>query len=207
MVREQLVARRITDSNILASFLNIPRHLFVSEDQRELAYTDQPLPISNGQTISQPYVVALMLEYLESGPEMDVLEIGGGSGYATALLSQLFRHVHSIEVFSELMVSAQKVLSQLELKNISLEHRSAWEQSTEQKLYSRIILWASPPRIPEYLFDHLDEGGIMVAPEGKHDQTLWVIKKKGGNLIKEKKESVRFVPLMQGKTTEIDRYR
>lgn len=207
MVVRQLQRRGITNKLILEQLDRIPRHLFVSAPQRVDAYSDQPLPISNGQTISQPFVVALMLEYLDLHPNDEVLEIGSGSGYATAILSGIAKHVHAIEVFSELIESAQTVLDSLQVDNVLLEHRSAWEQSQEKKVYDRIVLWASPSRIPEYLFQHLKEGGILVSPEGKQDQYIWVMQKRGGRLTKEKKDSVRFVPLVQGTTEEIDRYR
>jgi len=206
MVEKQLKSRGIDDARLLELFSLVPRELFVADSQRPYAYDDIPLPILNGQTISQPYVVALMLQYLKLRPHMEVLEIGGGSGYATALLAHLVKQVDSVEVYRDLLDSAARVLEGLGLTNVSLEHRSAWEQSSSEKVYDRVILWASPPRIPSFLFESLREGGILVAPEGKQEQHIWVYQKAGGDMLKQKKESVRFVPLVQGTTNEIDMF-
>ena len=207
MVAQQLSARGITDPRILKAFETTPRHYFLAVDYRIEAYSDQPLPIDQGQTISQPYVVALMLEYLSLSAEHRVLEIGGGSGYATALLAQLARSVHSLEVFSSLLDSARTVLNVLGFDNVNFEHGSAWEQRFPRKVYDRIILWASPPRIPEYLLSSLKSGGILVAPEGKYEQYIWIYHKLDGAIHKEKRDEVRFVPLVQGTTNEIDIFR
>ena len=155
MIAEQLEYRGIEQDNLINAFMEIPRHLFIPEVSLLKAYQDTPLPIKAGQTISQPYVVALMLSYLQLEENNDILEIGSGSGYATALLSKLCRQVDAMEVYGELVKASEAVLAQLELPNIKLDHRSAWEQIQHKKVYDRIVLWASPPRIPEHLFDRL----------------------------------------------------
>ena len=205
MVSEQLAARGIQKPAILHAFQEIPRHMFVPNIAPDEAYQDQPLPLKSGQTISQPYIVALMLTYLNVQPEHRVLEIGSGSGYATALLSKLCHHVTAMEVYGELLDDSIDVISQLDLLNIDFKHGSAWEHFEGEMVYDRIILWASPPRIPEHIFDNLKEGGILVAPEGKSEQYVWICTKKDGIITKQKKDPVRFVPLVQGSVQEIDR--
>ena len=205
MVSDQLLRRGIQQPAILDAFSDTPRHLFVPHIPPDQAYYDQPLPIKSGQTISQPYIVALMLSYLDILPNHRILEIGSGSGYATVILSKLCHHVTAIEVYGELLDDSASIIKQLDLSNIDLKHESAWEHSEEEMVYDRIVLWASPPRIPEHLFDCLTEGGILVTPEGKSDQYVWICTKKDGNIIKKRKDPVRFVPLVQGSVQEIDR--
>ncbi len=204
MVRTQLQRRGIDQSDILEAFMQVPRHCFIPDLPVDDAYSDRPQPIQAGQTISQPYMVALMLTYLELQKHHRVLEIGSGSGYATALLSRLSGHVDAVEVYKVLKDSSQVVLDQLGIENVRLTHQSAWEQSASDEVYDRIILWASPARIPEHLYGSLKEGGILVAPEGKSEQFVWVIKKQHGELNKIRKDAVRFVPLVQGSVEEID---
>ncbi|MCF7826681.1 MAG: protein-L-isoaspartate(D-aspartate) O-methyltransferase [Candidatus Marinimicrobia bacterium] len=205
MVTDQLMRRGIHNPAILNAFREIPRHLFVSNHQPEDAYSDQPLPIKCGQTISQPYIVALMLSYLDIPRGAHILEIGSGSGYATALMSKMCSHICAIEVYHELIDDSLRVLSTLQISNFEMHHASAWEQLNGGIVYDRIILWASPPRIPEHLFEYLKEGGILVAPEGKSEQYVWICTKKDGKMIKQRKDPVRFVPLVQGSIQEIDR--
>ncbi len=204
MIERQLQRRGINNPDIIQAFESIPRHLFIPDFPLAEAYSDQPLPIKAGQTISQPYVVALMLDYLDIHADHVVLEIGSGSGYATALLSLLCAKVDGVEVFGELVDQSRAVISQLELDNTTIQHRSAWEQIDPVNVYDRIILWASPPKIPTHLFLNLKEGGIMVAPEGKASQFVWIYKKELGNITKVRKDAVRFVPLLQGSMPEID---
>ncbi|MBT3253962.1 MAG: protein-L-isoaspartate(D-aspartate) O-methyltransferase [Candidatus Marinimicrobia bacterium] len=205
MVSNQLMRRGIVDPAILDAFKEIPRHLFVPHINPGDAYVDQPLPIKSGQTISQPYVVALMLGYLGLHQNYRVLEIGSGSGYATAIMSKLCQHVTAMEVYGELLEDSRTVINQMELLNIDLMHGSAWEHLKEGIVYDRIILWASPPRIPEHIFESLKEGGILVAPEGKADQYVWICTKKDGHILRKRKDPVRFVPLVHGSVHEIDR--
>jgi protein-L-isoaspartate(D-aspartate) O-methyltransferase len=205
MVSEQLIRRGIHKSDILKAFSDIPRHLFVPHIPPNEAYEDRPLPIKSGQTISQPYIVALMLSYLDIRPNHQLLEIGSGSGYATAVTSRLCRHITAIEVYRDLLEDSISVTKELGLNNIDLKHASAWEHFNDGMVYDRIILWASPPRIPEHIFDSLKEEGILVAPEGKLDQYVWICTKKDGKIIRKREDPVRFVPLVQGSVQEIDR--
>lgn len=205
MVAEQLISRGINNPDILDAFREVPRHPFVPHVSVYEAYSDQPLPIKSGQTISQPFIVAQMLTYLDPQPQHHILEIGSGSGYATALLARLCTHVEGMDVYRDLLDDSKVVLDMMNINNVHLNHRSAWEQFESQEVYQRIILWASPPRIPEHLFDKLDEKGILVAPEGKSAQYVWVFKNENGNLIRERKDAVRFVPLVQGSAQQIDR--
>jgi protein-L-isoaspartate(D-aspartate) O-methyltransferase len=204
MVNTQLELRGIKESEILEAFKNTPRHLFIPNVSLHKAYSDQPLAIQAGQTISQPFIVARMIQYLKLSSSDEILEIGSGSGYATALLSKLCRHVDALEVYHDLVRASRLALKRLDLINVSIQHKSAWEQLDTQKVYDRIILWASPPRIPDHLFENLIDGGILVAPEGKSDQFVWVFKKVAGEISRERKDPVRFVPLVQGTVLEID---
>ena len=204
MVIEQIQHRGIGRENILQAFGLIPRHLFIPHVSLDEAYSDHPIPIAAGQTISQPYIVALMIEYLELKREHTVLEIGSGSGYSTALLASLCQHIDAIEVFDELIQMSRVALDKLSIRNFQLFHHSAWEQFSEAKVYDRIIMWASPSRIPSHLIDNLTDGGILVAPEGKGDQYVWIYRKEGKRIIRQQKDAVRFVPLVQGSANEIN---
>ncbi len=205
MVSDQIMRRGIDHPAILEAFRTIPRHLFVVAVSPEEAYSDQPLPIRAGQTISQPYIVALMLSYLDMYPRHKILEIGSGSGYATALMSTMCLHIDAIEVYRELIEDSREVIEKLNISNVTLHHHSAWEHFNQGMVYDRIILWASPPRIPEHIFDSLKEGGILVAPEGKSEQFVWICTKTDGKIVKQRRDPVRFVPLVQGAVHEIDR--
>lgn len=206
MIWEQLRSRGLTDETILKAFHKIPRHLFIPHVSIEEAYEDHPVSIKSGQTISQPFIVALMIQYLDLKPEHRVLEIGSGSGYATAILSLLCKEVDALEVFSELIEDSREVIHQLDLTNISFLHQSAWEQINTDTVYDRVVLWASPPRVPAHLFDILsDEQGVLVSPEGKFDQYVNIYTKRSGKIKKNRRDAVRFVPLVQGTVSEIDR--
>lgn len=202
MVREQLMQRGISDSKILDVFMETPRHIFIPDVDLEEAYGDHPIPIRAGQTISQPFIVALMTLYLELAPSHDVLEVGSGSGYATAILSKLCKHIDAMEVYNELLQASSAALEKLAISNVTLYHNNIWEQKDAGKVYDRIILWASPPRVPSHLFDMLSEDGILVAPEGKLEQFVWIFKKRNGRIEKQRKDAVRFVPLVQGPVIE-----
>ena len=204
MVADQLLRRGIGDEAILQAFQAVPRHLFVAHASIKDAYRDEPLPIRAGQTISQPYIVALMLTYLDIRPHHRVLEIGSGSGYSTAIMASLCRHVTGIEVFQELLKEAQHSLSKLHIDNVNLNHASAWEQFDQEQVYDRIILWASPPKIPAHLFGKMDEDSILVAPQGKGEQFVWKFTKNEGKIDRVRLDPVRFVPLVQGTVQEID---
>ena len=178
MVEEQLIARGIDDQRVLDAMADVPRHLFVPEDQRERAYSDQPLPIGFGQTIYQPYVVAQMTALLGLGPNDKVLEIGTGSGYNTAVLSRVAGRVYTIEIIEPLGRKAAAKLRSLHYDNVQLRIGDGYQGWPQAAPFDAILLTAAPPEIPERLLEQLAVGGTMVAPVGGFFQNLQVITKK-----------------------------
>ncbi|MCL5070980.1 MAG: protein-L-isoaspartate(D-aspartate) O-methyltransferase [Actinobacteria bacterium] len=195
MVTEQIMARGISDNKVLEAFGKVPRENFVNEDSYSYAYNDRPLPIGYGQTISQPYIVALMTESLELEGDETVLEIGTGSGYQTAILAEIAKKVYSIEIVIPLYERAKKILSGY--KNISLASRDGYFGWKEYSPFDRIIVTAAPEEIPPPLIDQLKDNGIMVVPSGPAgwNQVLLKIIKKNGKLSTIKISDVAFVPL------------
>ena len=197
MVQEQLVARGIKDKRVLDAMMKVPRHLFVEEGLWHQAYGDFPLPIGEGQTISQPYIVALMTEALQLTGDDKVLEIGTGSGYQAAILAELTTHVFSIERISSMASKARKILDQLGYANVLIrvsDGTLGWQEETP---FAGIIVTAGSPAIPPTLVDQLEVGGRLVIPVGnEYSQTLLkVIKQEKG--YKEKDlGGVRFVKLI-----------
>ncbi len=189
----------ITDPDVLAAIERTPRHRFVPEHLQEQAYEDRPLPIGLGQTISQPFVVALMTQALELTPESKVLEIGTGSGYQTAILAELAGEVYTVEVRPQLQERAKRILHDLGYANIHYRVGDGWEGWPEEAPFEAIIVTAAAPEWPQALIRQLAEGGRMVIPVGERDwsQTLWLLTKLDGNLIKESLGLVRFVPLIK----------
>lgn len=179
MVHEQIKNRGINDPKILAAFLKIPRHLFVPEDERELAYYDGPVPIGEHQTISQPYVVAYMTQALGLSPTDKVLEVGTGSGYQAAILSELVNEVYSVEIVRALGLRAKEVLENLEIKNIHTKISDGSEGFPEEAPFDKIIVTAAPEKLPEELVKQLKVGGKMVIPMelGARSQSLRVYTK------------------------------
>ena len=197
MVETQTKARGIKDERVLKAMLKVPRHLFVDEALRDQAYGDFPLPIGEGQTISQPYIVALMTEALELKGNERVLEIGTGSGYQTAILAELALWVYTIERFPTLLERAKKVLKELGYKNISFKLDDGTLGWKEAAPFDAIIVTAASPDIPLPLVEQLTEGGRMVIPIGdEFSQTLIKGVKKGGKLHTKALEPVRFVKLV-----------
>ena len=197
MVETQIKARGIKDERVLKAMLKVPRHLFVDEALRDQAYGDFPLPIGEGQTISQPYIVALMTEALELKGNERVLEIGTGSGYQTAILAELALWVYTIERFQALLERAKKVLKELGYKNISFKLDDGTLGWKEAAPFDAIIVTAASPDIPLPLVEQLAEGGRMVIPIGdEFSQTLIKGVKKGGKLHTKALEPVRFVKLV-----------
>lgn len=199
MVLHQLGRRGIKDKKILEIMECIPRHLFVNEELHASAYDDGPLPIGYDQTISQPYIVAFMTEQLNVQPHNNVLEIGTGCGYQTAVLSQLAKKVVSLERIPELAESAQLRLQELGYANVKIINTNGWNGYKQEAPYDRIIVTAGAKKIPEPLIDQLANGGIMVIPVGKilFSQTLRIISKDSdGNVIKKTSLPVRFVRLV-----------
>lgn len=197
MVRFDLKGRDITDPYVLEVMAKIPRQEFVPETYRSQAYTDGPLPVGMGQTISQPYIVALMTQELKLKPNFDVLEIGTGSGYQTAVLSRLVRKVYTIERFNQLSESAQAVLRRQGFDNIEFyigDGSCGWP---EKKEFDRIMVTAAVPQIPESLLEQLVTGGLIVAPVGYGSvQKLVVCEKKVVGCTEKGICDVRFVKLI-----------
>ncbi len=196
MVETQIRARRVRDPRVLAAMLQVPRHLFVPEAWRAEAYSDRPLPIGLGQTISQPYIVAYMTEALEPGPRDRVLEIGTGSGYQAAVLSRIVAHVYTIEILPELSRRAQRVLSKLGYDNISFRIGDGYAGWPEEAPFDGIILTAAPPRLPRPLLEQLRVGGRLVAPVGRGSQVLIRVRRTERGYETERLLPVRFVPMV-----------
>ena len=196
MVETQIVARGVRDPRVLAAMRKVPRHLFVDPAQRAQAYEDHPLPIPGNQTISQPYIVALMTELLELRPEERVLEIGTGSGYQSAVLGELAREVYTIEIVPELARSAAARLKELNYRNVTVREGDGYRGWPEHAPFDAIIVTAAPERIPEPLVDQLAPGGVMVIPVGGFFQELKMFRKSADGRVTEKDIlPVRFVPM------------
>ena len=199
MVEDQIIKRGIEDQRVLDVMKVVERHKFVAERYSESAYKDGPLPIGYGQTISQPFIVAFMTENLKLKSSHKVLEIGTGSGYQAAVLSELCDHVYTIEIVNALANESTERLEKLGYKNITVRSGDGYKGWPEEAPFDRIMVTAAPEEIPELLIEQLAEGGIMVIPVGKQYeiQYLWVITKEvGGQIKKEKILPVRFVPMV-----------
>jgi protein-L-isoaspartate(D-aspartate) O-methyltransferase len=197
MVDTQLLQRGIRDERVLGAMARVPRHEFVADPYRAQAYDDNPLPIGEGQTISQPYIVALMLEMLEVSEEDIVLEIGTGSGYQTALLAQLSRHVYSIERHAALAAKAQAALAKLGYRNVTIEVGDGSKGLPAHAPFDGIVVSAAAPDLPQALFEQLKEGGRLVVPVGPTEaQFLQLVTKKEGKPILSEQIPCRFVPLI-----------
>ncbi len=202
MLRWDLRGRDIVDPRVLAVMAEVPREEFIPQSYRSQAYSDGPLPIGMDQTISQPYIVALMTQELQVDLECEVLEIGTGSGYQTAVLSKLVKKVYTIERFSELADSARTVLGKLGISNVEFyvgDGSSGWPASRlpSSGCFDRIMITAGVPKIPEPLAGQLAEGGLIVAPVGgRAVQGLVACEKKAAKLITRAICDVRFVRLI-----------
>lgn len=198
MVEQQLMARGdITDKNVIKAFLKVPRHKFVPDKEQASAYSDFPLPIGCGQTISQPYMVALMTQCLELKGDEKVLEIGTGSGYQTAVLAEIAKEVYTIERFAELSQIAEKVLTELKYKNISFKVSDGTLGWVEKAPFGAIIVTAGAPDAPKFLLNQLAEGGRLVMPVGENlSQVLTVYKKLKGKIKINPVCGCVFVPLV-----------
>ena len=199
MVEDQIIKRGVEDPRVLDVMKVVERHKFVPERYSESAYKDGPLPIGYGQTISQPFIVAFMTENLKLEPSHKVLEIGTGSGYQAAVLSELCDHVYTIEIVDELANESAERLGRLGFNNITVRSGDGYKGWPEEAPFDRIMVTAAPEEIPELLTEQLAEGGVMVIPVGKQYeiQYLWVITKEAdGSIKKEKILPVRFVPMI-----------
>jgi protein-L-isoaspartate(D-aspartate) O-methyltransferase len=195
MVTDQIISRGIRDKKVIAAFLKVPRENFTGNSLSGNSYDDRPLPIGYGQTISQPYIVALMTELLELTGKESVLEIGTGSGYQTAILAEIAKSVYSVEIVEPLYERTVKNLKGY--KNVRLRLGDGYNGWKEFSPYDRIIVTAAPEKIPDPLFDQLGDNGILVVPEGPPgwSQTLLKITKKDGRLYTNHICDVSFVPL------------
>ncbi|MFA5116432.1 MAG: protein-L-isoaspartate(D-aspartate) O-methyltransferase [Candidatus Omnitrophota bacterium] len=197
MVREQICSRGIKDSRVIASFLKVERHKFIPEKNRNSAYADHPVPIGEGQTISQPYIAALMTECLELKGNERILEIGTGSGYQAAILAELTKEVFSVERFPTLAQQARSVLEGSGYSNIKVKVEDGTLGWKEEAPFDRIIVTAASPEIPQPLIDQLGEGGKLIMPIGEtFSQVLTVAEKKNGELVSRGVCGCVFVPLV-----------
>jgi protein-L-isoaspartate(D-aspartate) O-methyltransferase len=197
MVKEQLISRGIKDKRVLEAMEKVPRHLFVPEKYKDVAYSDGPLPIGHGQTISQPYMVALMTEALKVYADHKVLEIGTGSGYQAAVLSELVKEVYTIEIIGELSKRASKLLKKLGYKNVHTKEGDGYFGWKEHAPFDAIIVTAAATHVPPPLIKQLKDGGILVIPLGSTllFQTLTIIKKEGKTLKRRYSVNCMFVPM------------
>lgn len=197
MVNEQIIARGVKDERVIDAMMRVPRHLFVDKTYYHQAYNDYPLPIGNGQTISQPYMVAVMTELLELKGNESVLEIGTGSGYQTAILALLCNRVFTIERISELSFRARKILNELGFNNINFLVGDGSVGWPDYAPYDGIIVTAGAPETPRALIDQLADKGKLVIPiGGEYFQTLNVIKKHKGVITRKELFECTFVPLV-----------
>ncbi len=197
MVEEQLISRGIKNQKVLEAFYKIERHKFIPEELRSSAYADYPVPIGEGQTISQPYIVALMTQCLQLTGGEKVLEIGTGSGYQTALLAELAKEVYSVERFENLAQKAQTIFTELGYTNIKIKTGDGSLGWQEEAPFDRIIITAASPRIPLPLTEQLKENGKLILPLGESfSQVLTVIEKKQGRIESTPVCGCVFVPLV-----------
>ena len=195
MVSQQIERRGIMDPRVLRAMQEVPRHVFVPEPFRQSAYDDGPLPIGEGQTISQPYIVAFMSEAIRSRPTDRVLEVGTGSGYQTAVLARLVRHVYTIEVRPQLAERARMRLLELGCTNVTVRVHDGHGGWPEEAPFDAIVVTAAPHEAPPALLDQLAIGGRLVIPLGTLDQELVRVTRREGVYDREVLLPVRFVPL------------
>lgn len=202
MIENQIVSRGVTNEDVISVMTKVPRHLFIDESQWPIAYSDGPLPIGHGQTISQPYIVAFMTELLQPDSHHVILEIGTGSGYQAAVLAKLVHHVFTIEIVPELGSTARQTLKHLGYENVSVRIGDGYKGWPQEAPFDRIIVTAAPENVPQALVDQLKPNGRMVLPVGPRwwGQDLLVIEKDlTGEVIKKKTIPVRFVPMLHEK--------
>lgn len=196
MVTEQIAGRGVTDPEVLAAMLKVPRHAFVPAPYTGEAYGDHPLPIGGEQTISQPYIVALMTEELDLGPTDRVLEVGTGSGYQAAVLAEIAAEVYTIEIIDFLGLRAEEVLRSLGYANVWVKIGDGYEGWPEHAPFDKVIVTCAPTEIPEPLVAQLRDGGVMVIPVGEAgSQYLYRVRKQAGRVETERVTPVLFVPL------------
>ena len=206
MVKTQLIARGIKDAATLFAMQNVSRHLFVPENMKPYAYADRPLPIGDGQTISQPYIVAFMTEALQLKESDKVLEIGTGSGYQAAILAKIVDSVYTIEIVKPLAIKAKDRLQQLGYANVNVKWGDGYHGWPAKTPFDAIIVTAGADSIPQPLIDQLKIGGRMIIPVGPHNYVshLVLVTKKKNKIIKKKLLPVRFVPFTRKKKPDGD---
>lgn len=196
MIRQDMAARDITDSVVLRAIGRVPRQEFVPDDLRPAAYADQPLPIGQGQTISQPYIVALMTQLADAKPKSRALDIGTGSGYQAAVLAEICKEVYSIEIIEPLANQAKKRLADLGYRNITVRHGDGYRGWADKAPFDVIIVAAAAGHVPQPLVDQLAKGGTLVIPVGQWYQELLVVERdKDGKIKRHGGIPVRFVPM------------
>ena len=193
-----LIENGIQDQKVLDAIYQLPRESFLSQAMYHQAYDNNALPIGQGQTISQPYIVAKMTELLELQQDSRVLEIGTGSGYQTAVLAQLVDHVYSVERIKSLQWDAKRRLKQLDFYNISAKHGDGWQGWSSKAPFDAIIVTAAAESIPQALLQQLKDGGRLLIPVGDDEQQLLKIVRHGDEFLSSVIEMVRFVPLVPG---------
>lgn len=197
MVEQQIINRGINDKKVIEIMRLIPRHLFVDKEDKKKAYEDYPLSIGENQTISQPYMVALMTECLELSSNDKVLEIGTGSGYQTAILAKLSGEVYTVERFVTLSLNAKRILDSLGILNVKYKVGDGTKSWSEYSPYDKITVTAGAPKIPEPLIAQLKDDGVLVIPlDTDGSQMLTVVKKVKGNIEKKQICACTFVPLV-----------
>jgi len=201
LLAQKLQAEGITNSKVLQAIANSPRHIFIPEILAHKAYDNTALPIGQGQTISQPYIVAKMSELLlgkKGDKSNSILEIGTGSGYQTSILAQITDKVYSVERIKALQFQAKRCLRAMDLHNISMKHGDGWQGWVSKAPFDAIIVTAGAASVPPALLEQLVDGGRLVIPVGEQTQILKIITRNGDNYSEQQVEAVRFVPLVPG---------
>ena len=199
LLAQKLQAEGISQPLVLQAIANTPRHIFVPEILAHKAYDNTALPIGQGQTISQPYIVAKMSELLiTDGRPENILEIGTGSGYQTAILAQLTDKVFSVERIKSLQWQAKRCVRAMDLHNIAMKHGDGWQGWASKAPFAAIIVTAAPKSVPQALLEQLADGGRLVIPVGEQNQILKIITRQGDVFHEKQVEAVRFVPLVAG---------
>ncbi|RHW77500.1 protein-L-isoaspartate(D-aspartate) O-methyltransferase [Colwellia sp. RSH04] len=199
LLAQKLQQEGINNPEVLKAIAQSPRHIFVPEILAHKAYDNTALPIGQGQTISQPYIVAKMSELLlANGRPSSILEIGTGSGYQTSILAQLTDKVFSVERIKSLQWQAKRCLRAMDLHNVSMKHGDGWLGWASKAPFDAIIVTAAPTQVPQALLDQLTDGGRLVIPVGEQTQILKIITREGDNYNEQQVEAVRFVPLVPG---------